>query len=656
VIRVPLPAPNLDDRRFQDFVDDAKRFVQQRCPEWTDHNVSDPGVTLIEAFAQIADQLFYRLNRVPDRLYLKFLELIGVRLHAPTAARAALTFWLAGPKDHDVSVPADTLVATSRTGAAEAVAFATLAPLTIVSTAFSKAVSEATDGSLRDHTAELQFGPFACFSTPPRAGESLLVGLTHAAPSCAVSIRVDCRIEGVGVDPLDPPLAWEAWDGLEWQACEVDSDETGGLNRAGAIVLHLPPSHRDAVLSETLAGWIRCRVTEPRRGQPFYTSSPQVRSLSVVTVGGTAPAVHAERIDGELVGISDGTPGQVFSLRRTPVVLGLEPVVLEVGSEDGWEAWEEVDSFAASGPADRHFILDPVAGQVLLPPATRAADGALEAHGAIPEKGAALRVRSYRTGGGRRGNVAAGSLRVLKTPIVHVSRAENRQAASGGVDGELVDEARVRGPISLRSLGRAVTAEDFELLAREAAPNAARIRCLPATEPGEAGGVRVLVVPAVADDEDGELPFERLIPPPELLSRITEYLDTRRVIGTRVVVEPPSYQGVTVVCVLRPRLTAEPTQLAAAARQALYTLLHPLRGGGQGLGWPFGRPVHVGEIFATLQRVDGVDLVEDVRLYPADPLSGERGSPVQRIDLGAHTLAYSYSHEVRVSEPWGIAE
>ena len=55
-----LPAPNLDDRTFQNLVDDAKRLVQRRCPEWTDHNVSDPGVTLIEAFAQMVDQLIYR--------------------------------------------------------------------------------------------------------------------------------------------------------------------------------------------------------------------------------------------------------------------------------------------------------------------------------------------------------------------------------------------------------------------------------------------------------------------------------------------------------------------------------------------------------------------------------------------------------------------
>src|SRR5205085_4588154 len=99
-----LPVPNLDDRRFQDLVDDAKRLVQQKCPEWTDHNVSDPGVTLIETFAWMTDQVLYRLNRVPERNYIKFLELIGVRLFPPTAARAAITFWLAGPQPDTIHI------------------------------------------------------------------------------------------------------------------------------------------------------------------------------------------------------------------------------------------------------------------------------------------------------------------------------------------------------------------------------------------------------------------------------------------------------------------------------------------------------------------------------------------------------------------------
>lgn len=92
-----LPSPHLDDRRFQGLVDEAKRRVQQRCPEWSDHNVSDPGVTLIEAFAAMVDQLVYRVNRVPEKNYLTFLDLIGVQLHPPTAARTEVTFRLSAP-------------------------------------------------------------------------------------------------------------------------------------------------------------------------------------------------------------------------------------------------------------------------------------------------------------------------------------------------------------------------------------------------------------------------------------------------------------------------------------------------------------------------------------------------------------------------------
>src|SRR5919201_3412283 len=116
-----LPVPNLDDRRFQDLVDDAKRLVQQKCPEWTDHNVSDPGVTLIETFAWMTDQLLYRLNRIPDRNYIKFLDLIGVRLFPPTAARTGITFWLAGPQPSTGHIRPDTQVGTLRTDAHEAI-------------------------------------------------------------------------------------------------------------------------------------------------------------------------------------------------------------------------------------------------------------------------------------------------------------------------------------------------------------------------------------------------------------------------------------------------------------------------------------------------------------------------------------------------------
>src|SRR3954467_14576194 len=92
-----LPVPNLDDRRFQDLVDDAKRFTQRRCPEWTDHNVSDPGVALIESFAWMVDMMLYRVTRIPERLPVRLLDLLGLPLRPPTSARVELALRLAAP-------------------------------------------------------------------------------------------------------------------------------------------------------------------------------------------------------------------------------------------------------------------------------------------------------------------------------------------------------------------------------------------------------------------------------------------------------------------------------------------------------------------------------------------------------------------------------
>src|SRR5205807_6320292 len=95
--RMSLPSPNLDDRSFQDIVDDVKRQIGLRCPEWTDHNVSDPGVTLIELFAWMTEMMMFRMNQVPEKNYIKFLEMLGVTLEPPAPARTDLRFRLSRP-------------------------------------------------------------------------------------------------------------------------------------------------------------------------------------------------------------------------------------------------------------------------------------------------------------------------------------------------------------------------------------------------------------------------------------------------------------------------------------------------------------------------------------------------------------------------------
>ncbi|WP_225824395.1 putative baseplate assembly protein [Streptomyces naphthomycinicus] len=641
-----LPSPNLDDRRFQQLVDEAKRYVQQRAPEWTDHNVSDPGVTLIETFAYLVDQLLYRLNRVPDKNYTAFLDLLGIRLFPPAAATADVDFWLSAPQSDTVALLPGTEVTTAPGEADEAVVFTTTDHLNILPSELTRLVTAHHGGEQTDRTGTLAEGrDIPCFQAAPEPGDALLFGLPTAVPRCIVAVRLDSRVEGVGVDPRQPPLVWEAWDGGGWRECETGTDTTGGLNRPGEVVVHVPAGHTASVIGGTRAGWLRCRVTEPEPGQPFYSESPTVREAAVFTVGGTMSVEHAETVTDVPLGTSEGVAGQTFRLGRPPVLLDGEPPVVEVSSADGWQRWDVVEHFGRSGPADRHVRVDATTGEFAFPPALREPDGTLRQCGAVPPKGAQVRVARYRTGGGPAGNVARGAISVLRSSVPYVARVGNREAARGGVAGETVENAKLRAPEALRMQERAVTAEDYEIISRQAAPSVRRVRCLPATD----GAVRVLVVPdAVADEGDDRLRFEQLIPSDQVLRAITASLDERRLIGTRLVVEPPVYQGVTVVA----RLAAAPADLDRvrdAALAALFRHLNPLHGGPDGTGWPFGRPVQYGEVFGVLQRAAGKALVEDIRLFPADPITGRRGAPTDRIDVTPGALVFSYQHQVVVT-------
>ncbi|GHJ37423.1 putative baseplate assembly protein [Streptomyces sp. TS71-3] len=644
-----LPSPNLDDRRFQQLVDEAKRYVQQRAPEWTDHNVSDPGVTLIETFAYMVDQLLYRLNRVPEKNYAAFLDLLGIRLFPPAAARAEVDFWLSAPQPETVLLRAGTEVATPRGDTEQEVVFATAEDLPIVPSSLTRLVTVPASGEPSDRTSELTAGgDVQCFQPRPEVGDAMLFGLPSAVPRCIVAVRLDSRVEGVGVDPRQPPLAWEVWDGARWVACETGTDTTGGLNRPGEVMVYVPAGHTASVVAGVRAGWLRCRVVAPEPGQPFYSESPTIREAEVFTVGGTATAEHAEAVHDVPLGTSEGVAGQRFTLARPPVLLDGEAPVVEVSTADGWETWTPVEHFGDSSPTDRHFLIDATTGEFSFPPAVREPDGSIRTYGAVPGKGARIRVPGYRTGGGSAGNVARGAISVLRSSVPYVARVVNREAARGGVDGETVAEAKVRAPHVLRLQERAVTAGDYELIARQAAPSVARVRCLPAAA-DEAGAVRVLVVPDAVADEGDRLRFEQLIPAEQTLAAITAQLDERRLVGTRLVVEPPAYQGVTVVARLTVGAAADADRVREEALAALYRHLNPLVGGEDGTGWPFGRPVQYGEVFAVLQRVPGATLVEEVRLFPADPVTGRRGSPVERVPVAPNALVFSYQHQIAVT-------
>src|SRR5690554_7999073 len=107
-------APRLDDRSFTDIVAEALQRIPLYTPEWTDHNLSDPGITLIELFAWMTDIVLYRLNRVPDKHFVKFMELVGMQLREAEPARVDVTFWLSAPQPNAITLPNGTEVSTTR--------------------------------------------------------------------------------------------------------------------------------------------------------------------------------------------------------------------------------------------------------------------------------------------------------------------------------------------------------------------------------------------------------------------------------------------------------------------------------------------------------------------------------------------------------------
>ncbi|MEK7993734.1 MAG: hypothetical protein AAB403_08020 [Planctomycetota bacterium] len=75
---MPLPVPNLDDRTFDQLASEARGLIPKYFPDWTDHNLSDPGITLLELFAFLMEAALYRLNRVPEATLENFAALVGI--------------------------------------------------------------------------------------------------------------------------------------------------------------------------------------------------------------------------------------------------------------------------------------------------------------------------------------------------------------------------------------------------------------------------------------------------------------------------------------------------------------------------------------------------------------------------------------------------
>jgi predicted phage baseplate assembly protein len=404
-----LPKSNLDDRTFKDLVDECLLRIPRYCPEWTNHNPSDPGVTLIELFAWLTDQMLLRFNQVPRRNYVAFLEMLGVRLQPPAPAQTILTFYLTRAQDVELSIPAipaGAEVATERTEDENAVVFSTNQDLPI---GFSRIryflTAEGIDptdstqpfpNQLHDRFTN-QWATFpngrwigrqqTVFQQIPRSGDCFY--LVFDGQEALDGNVIDLTIEGepagsTGINPKHPPRHWEAWTGEAWEPIllkeshdgtqgfsfdDVEKRGENGLSEA-EIRLHLPLHFPTTQAAGYTGRWIRCYCVETETER--FSRSPTITMLWAQTIGAQVPASQCTRILSEQIGESDGNPGQMFSLQSQGILPRQEDEHLQITPPgEAPQYWTEVENFANSGPSHRHYTIDARTGRIQFGPLIR---------------------------------------------------------------------------------------------------------------------------------------------------------------------------------------------------------------------------------------------------------------------------------------------
>ena len=303
----------------------------------------------------------------------------------------------------------------------------------------------------------------------------------------------------------------------------------------------------------------------------------------------------------------------------TPAVTVLEEVKT-------WHNWQQVENFLKSGPADRHYMLDPISGTV------RFGNGL---NGRTPQVNERIRARFYRYSQLEKGNLPANHLWALDVqlppetefkvrqnpPLGQRDKRENLMPATGGRDKESLEETKLRSREVFRKEKASLTARDYETLALNTPGlRIARAKVLPNFNPTLPrsfrlpGEITVLVLPSPPPKE--AFPDS---PPPEpsegFLKTVQSHLESRRLVTTSIHVRGPQYVEVSVSARVFLKKRVSETQALENIKRALKEFFDPVFGSpDKGQGWPFGRSIFTSEVNQLLARVPEVDYVTGVAL------------------------------------------
>jgi hypothetical protein len=468
----------------------------------------------------------------------------------------------------------------------------------------------------------------------------------------------------------NPRVVWEYFAaGNTWRTLDV-RDGTAELTSTGVVRFAAPADSVSLTVFPQLTGtqplfWYRARLQSGT-----FTTAPRLAAVLVNTV----MADNQQTVRGDWILTSgSGEQNQEATILRRPVLAGsiwvredeipsdaeLDEIIQELrqraldegepgtieradvlelrtnaaGDQEAWVRWLRVPNFQVSGPRSRHYTLNPTSGTTMFGD---------DRFGLIPPVGKDnIVVRGLRSGGGEASNRLAAPLAVkeLKSSLPFVDQVFNLTNAVGGTDPWSFEQIFELGPQTIKNRGRAVSVEDYEWVTMAAFGQAARTKTLATKKPGpggtlvfKPGAVSIIVVPKGS---------ERTPQPPRgLLRRIEAYLRQRAfgAIIAEIYALPPVYTEVSIAASVQPRNPEETNVVQRRIVEALEAFFHPLTGGERRQGWPFGRSVHISEVFAVIERSEGVDHVATVSFIDA---------PGQvRFDVGENALVASGTHQI----------
>lgn len=441
-------------------------------------------------------------------------------------------------------------------------------------------------------------------------------------------------------------IQWEYWNGGKWEVLAVN-DFTDSFHESGFIEFTVPSDMSFSSEFGKKLVWLKVCLLSGS-----FEKQPEIEAVILNAVY----AKNVKTYTNEIAASGTGAPGQTIVPAHVPLLPGLKLSVdegsipganeLAVIKADGhkqpykkegeavWVPYTEVDNFYNSTPFSRHFVVDYKANKIYFGDGQR---------GVSPvRKKFNIKLDFYQTGGGAVGNVAAHTLRVLSKNIPFITACDNPFPAEGGADMESIDSLKARAAGVFKSLQRAVTAEDFEWLAREASASVGRAYCL--KEKNAHDEIVTIIIPVLPKDTALNV---KLLPSRELIRRVAAHLEERKLIGTRIRVQAPVYRSFSISLKLSFKSDIlDIERIKKSISVNLYTYFHILFGG-LGDGWEQGKAVTTGAVLKQLERIDGILSIDSVELTDEDAKIH-----VEKITL--KTDEFPFLTDVRIANKRGV--